>query len=196
MLSSRVLQLQQRQRHAVHQHQDVRPAILIIFYNRELVDRHPVVVLRKLEVDQPQPHRAQRTIRIPVLDGNTLGDELVQAVVLIDRALRLRTTHTRKGGVDQVRGSPWIDPSDRLTQSIPQEDLLVGVTLRSWLTRRDFGAVQGAVAQLREVFQRRQLDGVFVKRVHDATSNVDSSTQRANTLSTAKYSKACCSDSS
>ena len=89
MLSGRILQFQQREGDAVDHDEHVRAAVLAILDDRELVDSHPVVVRRLLEVHQPQACGPQLAIIVTVFNGHAVGDELMQTSVLVDGALRL-----------------------------------------------------------------------------------------------------------
>ncbi|MCG3774478.1 MAG: hypothetical protein JW395_1301 [Nitrospira sp.] len=78
---TRALQLEQCQRQAIHEQQHIRAA-LALADDRVLIDRSQVVVRRVHPVDQMCPYIPNRAIGRPVLNRNTLCQELVGAPVL------------------------------------------------------------------------------------------------------------------
>ena len=86
-LVGRVLQLDQRQRQPVDEHQHVRAAGLAVLDDAELVDRQPVIGVGIVEVDQLHTGCPHRPVAGPVLHRHPVGDQLVDAGVLVDQAL-------------------------------------------------------------------------------------------------------------
>ncbi len=53
VLIRRILQFDNRERQAVHEEHDVGSAVVLSFYNRELVYRNPIVIVRVFKIHEP-----------------------------------------------------------------------------------------------------------------------------------------------
>ena len=67
VLVRRVLQLHDRQRQAIHEEHDVRPAAVLVLRHGELVDRQPVVRVYVVEVQYTRLGAAYLAVRRAVL---------------------------------------------------------------------------------------------------------------------------------
>ena len=186
MLGSWVLQLQQCEGEAIDHHQNIGTTVLAILHDRELVDRHPVVVRWLLEVHQPETCCAELAVIATVLDRHIFSDELMQARILVDRALRISSLNRLDCFVDQRGIGSRVDPCQRSAEPAPQDHVLVRGALSARLARGNIGSVQAAVAQLGEILKSSLLNNVLVEVAHHALLSSDSSTQRANTLSVSR----------
>ncbi len=89
VLGAGVLQLQQAERDAVDEDDDIRAPVPAGLDDGELVDREPVVRSRMRPVDEPDQGGTHRPVRGPVLDRHPLDEEPVHAFVLGEHVLRL-----------------------------------------------------------------------------------------------------------
>ena len=68
-----------RQRKAVDEEHHVRPAVVLVLDDRELVDRQPVVVVRIVEVDHPRLRAADGAVLRAVLDRHAVHQQAMHA---------------------------------------------------------------------------------------------------------------------
>ena len=131
VLVARVLQLEQAEGQAVHEHDDVGPAALgARLDDRELVGDEPVVALGALVVEEPGERVAHLARRIPLLHGHALGEEAVDAEVLGQRVLRLGPEHRGHHAVDGIGPKLRVYPLDGGTEATAQDDLVPTRPLR------------------------------------------------------------------
>ena len=91
VLVGRVLELDDRERQPVHEQHDVRAAGVLTLGHGELVDREPVVVLRRVEVDDARLRPGDRAVRPAVLDRDPVHEHPVDGAVASYRARHAST---------------------------------------------------------------------------------------------------------
>ena len=84
LLVGRVLELDHRDRQAVEEQHDVRPALVAAVHDRELVDREPVVGLRPLVVDDLRLRAGDRAVGPAVLHRHAVDEHPVERPVALD----------------------------------------------------------------------------------------------------------------
>jgi len=84
LLVGRVLELQDRKRQAVYEQHDVRPPVVPVFCDRELIDRQPVVVPGSVEVDDARLRPADPAVSRTVLDGDAVRHEAMKGPIALD----------------------------------------------------------------------------------------------------------------
>ena len=153
LLVGRVLQLQQHQRQAIDEQNHIRPAGMVRAFDGKLVDRQPLVALRRIgrfgQVDQADEVTARLAIFL-VFHRHAADQQFMEMAIgreqrrntqieyLLDRIL---TGRGRNG---------WIQPVDRSTQSISQNHLLVIPAFRALPVAGYIGPEEWRVTNLRQ----------------------------------------------
>ena len=106
VLVRRVLELDDRQRQAVDEEHDVRPAAVLVLHHGELVDRQPVVGGRVLEVQHPRLGAADRAVGRAVLHRHPVHEQAMHRAVARRQLRTLRPVSLRKASSSATAGRP------------------------------------------------------------------------------------------
>ena len=132
--SAGVLQLDDRERQAVDEEHDVRPAVVLALDDGELVDRQPVVVLRVVEVDDARLRAGDRAVRAAVLDRDAVDEHPVEGAVALDQRRRVGRGQLAEGVVQRLGRQVGVEPGERLAQP-PLQDHVAVVRIAALGTR-------------------------------------------------------------
>jgi len=163
-----ILQLDDRQRQAVDEQHDIRAAhgarlgAQIHAGDRELVDGQPVVVVRIVEVHQPDLVVLELAVSA-VGHVDALGQQAVEGVVVDQRICTLDAGELPQRLVESVGGQGRVDALQRRAQPAGQQHLVVAGPLGGRLARCDIRAEADVVAQVAQPVERGLFDGVFVE---------------------------------
>jgi hypothetical protein len=130
VLRARRLEFLQAETKAVHELDDVSAPIPPVLDDRELVDRNEVVVLGIVPVDQPCQAVNDPAVCRPVLNGDALRDQLVDAPVLTEEDLRLGSSDRLHDLVHGSRGQLRVQSGDGCPQAPLQDDISERLALR------------------------------------------------------------------
>ena len=78
----RIFQFDDTQRQAVDENHDVGAAVVLAFNHRELVHHQPVVVVRVIEINQPDNFRADAAVLAAALDGDAVHQHPMKGAVV------------------------------------------------------------------------------------------------------------------
>ena len=141
VLVGRVLQLDDRQRQAVDEEHDVRPAVVLVLDDGELVDGQPVVVVGIVEVDHPRLRAADRAVGRAVLHRHAVHEQAMHRAVARRQLRAFGPRELAEGVVERLGGQTAVEPRQRVAQPLRQHDLAVVAALRGRLAGRDLRAV-------------------------------------------------------
>jgi hypothetical protein len=119
----RALALDLSERQPVDVEQDVRPAVLLAFDDRELVDRNELVVGRVAPVDQPGAAASLDAIPVEVGIGDATQQEVVEVAVVEDDLRRGDGHGQLNHAPHRVLGQVGIQPGDCFAQAVQQHDV-------------------------------------------------------------------------
>ena len=114
-----------RQRQAVDEHHDVRPAVVLVLDDGELVDRQPVVVVGVVEVEHPRLRPADRAVGRAVLDRHAVHQQAVDGAVARHQRRPFGARELAEGVVERLGGQRRVELRERVAQPLRQHDLAV-----------------------------------------------------------------------
>ena len=130
VLAAGGLELYDGQRQAVDEHHHVWPTLDLPGNHRELLHRQPVIVGRPLEVDQPHLARRQRTVLGVVLHVRAVGQQPVDAAVLLQQVGQFRLRQAAHGVGLRLRRQRRVQSRHGGGESRLEHHLVVGPPLR------------------------------------------------------------------
>ena len=166
ILIAGVLQLDDGEREAIDEDDDIGPPVGVILDHRELVDYEPVVSVRVVEVDQPRLLAADGAIRPPHLDRHALDEVAMQPPVLGGQRRRLRISDFGEYVSASFKCEVRVQPLYRRAQTVDQEHIAVVCALRRPSVGADLNAVDRRVAEFREPSEGGLLNVAFSKTRH------------------------------
>jgi hypothetical protein len=158
VLIPRVLELDHHQRQAVHHDDHVGAPVVVALDDRELVDRHPVVLLGVVVVDQAQPQRGHLAGAARDLDLDAVAQHAMERAVVLQHGGRLGGQDPAQGLGAGAVGRLGVEPVERLLEASTQDHVAEAGALRGRLLGRDVRAVDALVAELREVQEGQILE--------------------------------------
>ena len=159
-----VFQLQHAEWQAVHEHHDIRPAVVLAFDHCELIDGKPVVGRRVIEIDHPHAITGDAvTTLAPVFDLDAVAQHGVKPPVRSDQRGSGNPQHFPHSVLACLLRDGRIQPTDGVPQPANQHYLPKRITLRLALPRRQVRPKGDAVAQLPEPFEGGGFDREFVE---------------------------------
>ena len=160
----RVLELDDGERQAVDEHDDVGPLVRLALDHRELVDGQPVVGVGVVEVDEPGLVAGDAAVGARVLDVDAVDEQAVEAVVVLERGSGVSGDEDLlQRVVDRRRRQLRVDALERGAQTPREDDFGEVVALGRQLLGLDVRAVGDLVAELAQPGERR----VFERRFHE-----------------------------
>ena len=177
VLVAGVLQLEHTQRQAIDEQHDIRPPVITLFDDRELVHRQPVVQIEAtaaVQIDQANPVPAHMAV-VVIFDRHTLDQILVQPPVLFDQRRRLARQKTADRLLARVIRYRWIQARHRIVQTIQEHYVLIGRAQRLRAVWRYIRSARNSPAQFTEPFERRFLDMVFGELAHSMSAGLSES---------------------
>lgn len=120
----RILEFNHAEWESIHEDDDIRPAVVLVLDNRELIDREPVVVLEIIEIDQPHLRPANR-VPASILDRYTIDQRPVKHPV--PRILRrpFKPGDFPERLLDRFRRQGGIQAHQRFTQPRRKNDFRI-----------------------------------------------------------------------
>jgi hypothetical protein len=170
VLGRGVLQLQHRQRQAIHEQHHVRPAAVLVLHHAELVHRQPVVARRVVEVDHPRLRAADAAVGVAVFHRHAVHQQAVQRAVAHDQVcapiFQTQPRQLAEGIVQRLGRQRRVQPRERIAQAPGQHHLPVVVALGRGFAGGDLGAVADLPASRFQPRQRGLLDDGFGEGAH------------------------------
>ena len=165
-LVGRVLQLQHGQRQAVDEEHHVRAALVAALHHGELIHRQPVVVLRRLVVQDAHQVAAQRAVGPEILHRHALHQHAVGCVVIGGQRGPVGPGQLAVRLVQRGRRHGRVEPRERVPQPLRQNGLPVVLALRRGHPRRNLRPEPHRIAQPMQPPQCGLLDDRLVERGH------------------------------
>ncbi len=143
----RVLQLQQHQRQAVDEQNDVRPPGMFWPLDTELIDRQPLVGSRVRPVDQPHEIAARLAILL-VLHRHTADQQPVEQAIGGKLNWQAEIDHLLECILTRRQRQQRVEPCDGRAQAHGQDHIAIALTLGVVAVVGDVRAIQVAIANL------------------------------------------------
>ena len=157
----RVLEFNHPERQAVDEQHDIRAAFVIVFDDRELVDRQPVVIGGNIEVDHAGLRATDGAVIRAILDRHTLYQHPVESPVTSFQRCPFRPVQLAKGTVECLGGQIRVQLSQGIPQPTFQNHLPVVGTLGSKRIGRNVRTVHNGPAETFQPGKRGVLDHGF-----------------------------------
>ncbi len=152
VLVGRILELDDREGQAVHEQDDVRPARVLTFGDRKLVDREPVVVLGIIEVDHARLVTGDGAVGAAVLDRDAVHEHAVYGTVALQQRRNIGPGELAEGVFQRLGRQVGIEGDQGFAETTLQDHVAV-VRVGAFgggLAGGDVGAVEDCVAEGRE----------------------------------------------
>ena len=143
----RVLQLDHAERQAVDEEHDIRPAIILVLGDSELVDRQPMVVGGTVKIDDVCLRAADGAALRPILHRHAIHQHPVEGPVAGFEGRSLRSGQSAERVVQRLGGEIGVEKCDGVAQPPFQNHLAVVGSLSSGRSRRDVRAVGNLPAE-------------------------------------------------
>ena len=166
VLVGRVLQFDDGQRQAVDEQHHVRPALVLVLHDGELIDREEVVVGRVVEVEHAHEVAAERAVGPRILDRHAFDEQPVHDVVAPDERRGIRPRQLAEGFLQGGCGHLWVEPGEGLPQAEFEDDLPPVGALGPRLAAADLRPAGDAVAQGFQPFEGGFFDDGFGEALH------------------------------
>ena len=128
VLSGGVLEFDDRQRQAVEEEHNIRPAIVLALDDRELVDREPVVLIPVLEVDDFGLGAGDAAVGASVLHVHAVGEHAMKSAVAGQERGGFGAGQLAVGVIEGFGGQAWVQALKGLAQAGFQDDVMeIGV---------------------------------------------------------------------
>jgi hypothetical protein len=132
---------------AVDEDDQIRAAVVLAFYDGELVDDEPVVALGQVKVDEAHVVAGDAAVAAAVFDLDAVAQHGVEAAVAGDEGRRLGAQHLAQRLLLGVSGDLGVEARDGVAQAAGEDDVAEGVALGARLAGGEGGTVDVLVAQ-------------------------------------------------
>lgn len=141
---------------------------MLPFRHRELIDRQPVVVVRRVEVDDPGLCPGDRSVLAPVFDRHPIDQHSVKNAVALHQRWRVAAQQLAARIVQRLVRQVWIQPHERRAKSPVQHHIAIIriAAFSAGFADRYVRTVQYRIAKRFEPGERGVLDDGFSKLRH------------------------------
>lgn len=143
----RILEFNDSQGQAVYEYYYVRPPVLLALDDCELVHGQEFVVLRVLEVHQPNLISGDGAVFPLVLYIDAFDELVMKSAIVDEKRRRLLAGDFAYGLFQGIRGHRGIEAAQGIAEVTDEEHLLEGLTLGCGLLWCDVGAEDRCVAK-------------------------------------------------
>ncbi len=116
ILVCRVLQLDDCERQPVNKKDNIRASRVLALGHRELVDRQPIVVLGRVEVDHPRLRASDGPVLATVFDRDAVDEHAVHGAVALDQGGRVDARQLAARVVQGLRGQGRVEAREGFPQ--------------------------------------------------------------------------------
>ncbi len=138
----RVFQLEDGQRQAVYEDDDVGAAVVLALDHRELVHHEPVVGVRVLEIDEVGKPDSDGPVGPFAFHGDSLYQHAVEGPVIREQRMGLRHGRLAEGLLQGFRREVRVQPAQGFPEAIPKRHLGERAAFRRRLAWGDISATQ------------------------------------------------------
>ena len=167
-----VLQLDDPQRQAVEEQDDIGAAVVPVFGDGELVDRQPVVVVRVAPVHHPSLVAPDGAVVVPVLHRHPVDQHPVKRAVASLQGRAFGVGQLAEGTFHRCEGQVRVEPGQGVPQPTFQHHLTVVVPLRAGCVRRNVRAVGHLPAEGRKPVKGDLLHVGLGEAGHDSPDSI------------------------